>query len=57
MNLNPFRRRAPAILTASDHARALGQAKNEDHRRRVRERAREICKRIGMPVPDAIKED
>lgn len=50
----PFKRRE---LTASDHARALGQATNEDYRRRVRERAREICKRIGMDVPDAIKED
>lgn len=42
--------------TASDHARALGQVGRDARKARVRATTREICARIGMPVPVALQD-
>lgn len=47
---------APMVPTASDHARALGQVGRDARKARVRATTREICARIGMPVPVALQD-
>ncbi|HIQ17241.1 MAG TPA: hypothetical protein EYH41_04470 [Novosphingobium capsulatum] len=47
---------APMAPTASDHARALGQVGRDARKARVRATTREICARIGMPVPVALQD-